>query len=72
MSADATWEIEAAGDPVAGFYAWATRLSTIPTGENQFYAALNMKAIYERSLADSNDLEDVKAIAIAGFQAILD
>ena len=72
VSAEVTWEIEASGDAVAGFYAWATRLSAIPTGENQFYAALNMRAIYERALVSADELELAKALAVQGFQAVLD
>jgi len=81
VSQSATWEIEASGDPVAGFYAWATRLSVAPMGEAQFYAALNMRAIYERGLISQEgedgtareELEELtRSLAVKGFQAVLD
>lgn len=72
VGVETKWEIEADGDPVAGFYVWATLLATQPTGEHQFYTALNLKAIYERSRADEADLELTRDLAIAGFQSVLD
>ena len=39
--------------PIPGFYAFATANAIIPFGENQFYAADNLKTIYQRQLAPS-------------------
>lgn len=67
------WDIESSGDPVAGFYAWATVLVSEATGEHQFYTALNLKAIYKRGLTETEDqVEEVKTLAIRAFQAVLD
>jgi len=69
--ADATiWDVQSRGGPVAGFYAWSTQLARGATGERQFYAALDLKAIYQLSKAD--DLEAVRQHAIRGYQAVLD
>lgn len=66
------WQIEADGDPVAGFYCWATLLASIPTGEHQFYTALNLKAIFELERTSEEDLEKVRSLAIRAFQTVLD
>jgi hypothetical protein len=68
---DATiWQLQSNGGSVAAFYAWATMNARGATGERQYYAALNLKTIYESSLAD--DLPMIHDAAIAGFQAVLD
>lgn len=66
------WEVESHGDPVAGFYAWATLLATQATGEHQYYTALNLKAIYDRSRVSEEHRELVLSLASDGFQAVLD
>ena len=69
--ADATiWDIQSSGNAVAGFYAWATAGAHGATGERQYYAALDLKAVFEQDLAD--DAPEVRARAIRGFQAVLD
>jgi hypothetical protein len=71
--ADTTvWELQSHGGPVAGFYAWATANARGATGERQYYAALDMKAVLELEKADAGDLDEVRARAIRGFQAVLD
>lgn len=66
------WKIESDGDPVAGFYSWATLLAAIPTGEHQFYTALNLKSIYQQEQTKTAFLDQVRLLAINGFQAVLD
>lgn len=66
------WDIESYGDPVAAFYSWATLLVREPTGENQFYAALNLQRIYQVGRADEADLSAVRDLAIAGYTALLE
>lgn len=72
IGADTRWQIEAAGDPVAAFYCWATLLVAIPTGEHQYYTALNLQRIYDQGRADEVDLPAVRDLAIAAYQSVLD
>ncbi len=57
---------------VTAFYSWATWLATEPTGEHQFYAANNLKMIWESGNASQADLPLVRQMAIDGFQTVLD
>ena len=66
------WQIESSGDPIAGFYAWSTLLTIQPTGEHQFYTALNLRAIYERSEIEEGQEEQLLSTCIDAFQAVLD
>ena len=60
------------GGNAGAFYAWATLLANIPIGENQFYAALKLRQIFESNEVAPEDREIVRQMAIDGFQAILD
>ena len=66
------WDVVASGDPVTGFYAMATALVQIPTGEHQFYAAQSLHLIYDLERAAPEDLVFVRSMAIEGYQAVLD
>ena len=66
------WDVQAHGGPVAGFYAWATQLARGATGERQYYAALDLKAIYQLNKADEAALPEIRLRAIRGYQAVLD
>lgn len=66
------WELESRAGVIPAFYAWATLTARRPTGEHQYYAALNLKAIYDRELAPAAQLENARQLAIRGFQAVLD
>ena len=69
--ADATvWDLQR-GSPVASFYAWATADARGATGERQYYAALDLEAIFQEKLADDADLPEVRARAIRGYAAVL-
>ena len=72
IGSETRWMIESDGDPVAGFYSWATLLASIPTGEHQFYTALNLKSIYQQEQTQEMYLDQVRLLAIQGFQAVLD
>lgn len=72
VGAETKWDVESGGDPVAGFYAWATLLASQPTGEHQYYAAINLRAIYERGRASEEDLDLTRELALAAFQSVLD
>lgn len=72
VGAETKWRIQTAGGPVAAFYAWATLLALQPTGEHQYYAAAALKGIYLAAEADQGELETVRRMAVAGFQAVLD
>jgi len=66
------WKIQSNGDMVAGFYAWSTATARGATGERQYYAALDLKAVYEEAKASADELPEVRTRAIRGFQAMLD
>ena len=66
------WIIQDAGFWPASFYSWATALAERPSGENQLYTALAAQQLYERRAADNGLLFPIRAIALSGFQAVLD
>ena len=66
------WMIQGQGGAVPAFYAWATACARGATGERQFYAALDLMAVYQQNLAVPEDLARVRDLAIAGFQVVLD
>jgi hypothetical protein len=71
LTGDTKWDVLEDG-PVAGFYAWATTLVGIPTGEHQFYTALQLHQIYDQDLARPEDAVYVRDMAIRGYQSTLD
>ena len=66
------WELQSSSTPVAAFFGWATLDAYVPGGESQYYAAMNLQAIYQNGLADQGDLPMVKPLAIRAYQAVLD
>ena len=71
-TATSKWEIESAAGNVVAFYSWATVLAYEPTGEAQYYTALNLEQVYKNGQAVQTDLDAVKRLAIAGYQSVLD
>lgn len=71
LTGDTKWDVLQDG-PVAAFYAWATALIGQPTGEHQYYTALQLHGIYEQQLADPEDLVLVQDLAIRAYQSMLD
>ena len=67
---ETVWQLQSNASPVTAFYAWATANARGATGERQYYASLDLKAIHDLDLAE--DREAVRLRAIAGFQAVLD
>lgn len=72
VGSETKWEILADGGNVATFYAWATLLASQPTGEHQFYTGIALRGIYRAQEAPDEDLETIRAMAIAAFQSVLD
>jgi hypothetical protein len=74
----AHWDIQAQVAPPdyalapAAFYSWATLLANAPSGEEQFYAALNLGTMYQTKLVGDCDLEPLRLLAIRAYQAVLD
>ena len=67
------WALLDGGVSVAAFYAFATSLVAEPIGENQFYAAKALEEIAATSaVKDVARVDEVKRMAIAGYQALLD
>lgn len=71
-TATSKWEIESAAGNVVAFYSWATVLAYEPTGEAQYYTALNLEQIYKNGQAEQEDLQAVQELAIAAYQSVLD
>jgi hypothetical protein len=70
---DATkWQILTGGGPVAAFYAWGTLLARVPTGEHQLYTARSAADVYASYPLSDADRPRVRAIALRGYQAVLD
>lgn len=72
LSPDMVWDLQASAGPVAAFYAWATLNARGPTGERQYYAALDLKSVVDLQLAAADHLPVVRDRAIRGFQSMLD
>ena len=72
LGAETKWQIQASGQPVAAFYAWATLLAREPGGEAQFYVGNNLLAIYQSGAASQEDLLKVKEQGIRAYQSVLD
>lgn len=66
------WDIQSTGNHVAAYYSWATWLAREPTGEHQYYVALNLGKIWSQGLARQQDLPLVRGMALAAFQSVLD
>jgi hypothetical protein len=67
------WALLAQVGGVPTFYAFATALALLPTGENQFYAAQMLQEIVAtKAYVAPGDEKRVTAMAIAGYQAVLD
>lgn len=71
-TATSKWEIESAAGNVVAFYSWATVLAYEPTGEAQYYTALNLEQIYKNGQAEQADLKAVQELAVAAYQSVLD
>ena len=73
IGADTKFEILANGGNAGAFYAWATLLAAIPTGEHQFFTAVKL-----HDIATSGELETeeevcrVTLMAGRGYQVVLD
>lgn len=65
------WTISATAPAPVAFYSWATALATAPNGENQYYTATKLHAIYTDQLAAPADIPTVKQMAIAAYTAVL-
>ena len=72
-ASDATkFEILNGGGNAGAFYAWATLLARVPTGEHQFFTATKARDIYNAREVEGADRERIRQIAINGFQVVLD
>lgn len=69
---DTKWEILASGGNAGAFYAWASILARVPTGEHQYYTATKLRDLYNANEVAPSDRETVRQMAIDGFQTVLD
>jgi len=73
VSEDVKFDILANGGNAGAFYAWATLLANIETGEHQYYTAVKLRDIYEANEVENEEQrETVRQMAINGFQKVLD
>jgi hypothetical protein len=73
ISDDVKFDILGNGGNAGAFYAWAALLASIPIGENQYGVATKLRDIYvANEVSSPEEREEVRLMAIAGFQAILD
>ena len=72
IGSETKWAILGSGGNAGAFYAWATLLAREATGEHQFYTATKLRDIYNAREVQGDDLELVREMAIAAFQAVLD
>ena len=67
------FDLLANGGNAGAFYAWASLLTTIPIGENQWGVASKLRDIYlANEVATPEERETVRLMAVGAFQAILD
>ncbi len=67
------WQLLASVGGVPAFYAFATALTQEPSGENQYYTAQMLAEVAASgAVADGVNPDDVRALAIAGYQAVFD
>ena len=71
-SDDTKFDILANGGNAGAFYAWATILTSIPIGENQYFTAVKLRDIYLSNEVAEEDRETVRQMAVNAFQALLD
>lgn len=72
IGAETKWAILAGGGNAGAFYAWATLLAREPTGEHQYFTATKLRDIFASGEVVGPDRQTVRAMAIAGFQSVLD
>lgn len=72
ISDTAKFDILTGGGSAGGFYAWATLLARVPTGEHQFYAANKLDEVYLSGEVTVTQRETVRQMAIGAYQAVLD
>ena len=65
------WDIENTGYMPARFYGWATTLVSEPIGENQFYTAVALEALY-RSGTYRDEQYHLWLMSTAAYQSVLD
>lgn len=71
IGTDTKWDVLTSG-PVHGFYAFATSLVQVPTGEHQLYTASAAHQIYDQELAAPGDLWLAREIAVKGYRQVLE
>lgn len=72
VSDDVKFSILGNGGNAGAFYAWATILTSIPIGENQYFTAVKLRDIYLSNEVAEEDRETVRQMAVNAFQAVLD
>lgn len=69
---DAKWDVQSLGDPKLAFYAFASALTRTPTGENQYYVAVNLKRLSDLNLVAPGKETMVRDMAIRAFETVIE
>ena len=69
---DAKWDIQAYGDPKLSYYAFATALTRVPTGENQFYVGVNLRRMGDLELVSPDKTSMVRQMTIDAFETVIE
>ena len=68
VTEDSKWDLNNAGlSTKAKFYLWATILAKSPSGENQYYVATQLNALFQ-----ANSDEKVRTLALNAYRSLLD
>ena len=71
-SETAKWDIQSYGDPKLSYYAFASALTRVPTGENQFYVAVNLATLSRLDYVVPSKRQQVRNMAVLAFQTVID
>lgn len=69
---DTKFQLLNSGGSAGGFYAWATLLARVATGEHQFYTARKLGEIADSNELSGADQATVKQMTIRAYQSVLD
>ena len=68
---DAKWDVQSLGDPKLAYYAFASALTRVPTGENQYYVGINLKRLSDLNLVVPGKERMVRDMAIKAFETVI-
>ena len=63
--------MQSLGDPKLAYYAFASALTRVPTGENQYYVGINLKRLSDLNLVVPGKERMVRDMAIKAFETVI-